>query len=52
MWVSISYSWVEDIDGLDSCLASLLGAKHKIYPLVEILGHKVTLQSLYTYIDY
>lgn len=42
-----TYSWVEDIDGLYSGLASLFVAKHQIHPLMKALRHKITLQSLH-----
>ena len=46
---------MEDIDGLNSCLARLLVAKHQVNPLMEIPRHKITFQSLqldYIYIVY
>ena len=44
--LAVAHSWVEDIDGLDSCLPCLLEAKHQVDPLVEIPRYKVTLQGL------
>lgn len=41
-----THSWVEDIDGLDSCLAFLLESKHQVDPLTQCLGDLVRLQRL------
>lgn len=39
------YRWMEDIDGLHCCLASLLVAKHQVNPVMQVMGHQRGLQS-------
>lgn len=38
-----TYSWVEDIDGLDRCFAFLLEPEHQIDPLTQRLGDLIRL---------
>lgn len=41
-----AYSWVEDVDGLDSSFAFLFEPKHQVDPLAQRLGDLVRLQRL------
>lgn len=41
-----AYSWVEDVDGLDSSFAFLLETEHQVDPLAQCLGDLVRLQRL------
>lgn len=42
----VIYSWVEDIDGLDSSFAFLFKPEHQVDPLAQCLGDLVRLQRL------
>lgn len=39
--LAAAYSWVEDVDGLDSSFAFLLEPKHQVDPLAQRLGDLV-----------
>lgn len=41
-----AYSWVEDVDGLDSSFAFLLEPENQVDPLAQCLGDLVRLQRL------
>lgn len=48
LWLWLTYSRMEDIDGLYSCLACLLVPKHQIDPGMEVVRHILTLKGLTT----
>lgn len=41
--VRVTYSRMEDIDGLDRSLPLLLVPEHQVNPVADILGHMVRL---------
>ena len=48
LWLSLTYSRMEDIDGLYGCLACLLVPKHQVNPGMEVVRHILTLKGLTT----